>query len=293
MEVAQYRPPYSGRDKKAREVILRASDVCFSYETKDVLKGISLEVQKGTCMCLMGVNGCGKSTFLDCILAEHKITHGDIEINGKTASLLKPSQLARLVSYVPQVHEKSFPYLVDHVVLMGRNVHMGASAVPTDEDEEIVNRCLNQCGIAHLAKRPYTSLSGGEMQMVMLARALAQDAPMVLMDEPTAHLDFKNELVFLETVERLVVKDGVTVLMATHAPNQVFHLANAGVSTRVAVMQNGSIVSCGAPREVLTEDLLASVFGVRARLLECCDHPGVERPIRQIVPLKTIRNDLI
>jgi iron complex transport system ATP-binding protein len=127
--------------------------------------------------------------------------------------------------------------------------------------------------------------------MVMLARALAQDTGIILMDEPTAHLDFKNELLFLETVERLVKKRGVTVLMATHGPNQAFHLANAGVSTKVALMDEGVICKQGSPRTVLTEEALRAVFGIEAFLLERgADDKSNGRLVRQIVPQRTVRS---
>lgn len=271
------------------EVILDLEGVRFGYQgSGEVLRGVTLSVRRGTCLCLMGVNGCGKSTLIDCVLGASRPAAGRIRIAGHPASSLKPAQMARLVSYVPQVHERSFPYLVEHIVLMGRTAHARGIGAPDFGDAELALRALEQCGIARLAKRPYTSLSGGEMQMVMLARALAQQTELVLMDEPTAHLDFKNELLFLETVERLVEEGGVTVLMATHAPNQAFHLANAGVPTRVALMCGGSIHAEGSPREVLTEETVRDVYGIEARLLVREPQSEEERLIRQLVPQRTV-----
>lgn len=271
------------------EVILDLEGVRFGYQgSGEVLRGVTLSVRCGTCLCLMGVNGCGKSTLIDCVLGASRPASGRIRIAGHPASSLKPAQMARLVSYVPQVHERSFPYLVEHIVLMGRTAHARGIGAPDFGDVELALRALEQCGIARLAKRPYTSLSGGEMQMVMLARALAQQTELVLMDEPTAHLDFKNELLFLETVERLVEEGGVTVLMATHAPNQAFHLANAGVPTRVALMCGGSIHAEGSPREVLTEETVRDVYGIEARLLVREPQSEEERLIRQLVPQRTV-----
>ena len=279
------------RTVEDREIVLSASHVSFSYEKKQILHDVTLEVPQGVCMCLMGINGCGKSTFLDCILGENKISQGDILIKGHSLRTLKPKELASLVSYVPQMHKRSFPYPVEHVVMMGRTVHMGSRFAPDSDDEEIVDEALHACGIAHLKGRPHTSLSGGEIQMVMLARALAQQTPIVLMDEPTAHLDFKNELLFLETVERLVAEQGVTVLMATHSPNQAFHLANGGVSTQVAVLNRGEIALCGSPREVLTEEMLRTIYDVDARLFECEGRTPQERMIRQIIPMHTLTKE--
>lgn len=273
--------------------VLAASHVRFSYGGNTVLRDVSLEVRRGSCMCLMGVNGCGKSTFLDCVLGVHRIEAGAITVEGVPINDMRPARLARKVSYVPQVHERSFPYLVDHIVLMGRSAYGRGLGAPDFADMGLVDRALADCGIAHLAKRPYTSLSGGEMQMVLLARALVQEAELIIMDEPTAHLDFKNELRFLEMIEELVKARKVTVLLATHAPNQAFHLANAGVPTQVAVMHEGVVYAVGQPGEVLTEGLLAKVFGIQAVVLEQ-EVPGgrgggAPRLVQQIVPERTLR----
>jgi iron complex transport system ATP-binding protein len=283
-------PPKAG-DVSAGDTILRVNGVHFAYDDHHVLKDIGLSVKRGTCTCLIGVNACGKSTLIDCILGVLHPSAGEVSIDGEQVRHLKPAKLARKVAYVPQIHERSFPYLVDHMVLMGRSAHSRLLSPPGRDDREFAQHAIEECGIAHLAKRPCTTLSGGEMQMVLLARALAQDAPLILMDEPTAHLDFKNELLFLETIESLITKRGVTVLMATHAPNQAFHLAQAGVSTRVAVMNGGSIWKEGPPREVLSEHMLRTVFGIEAHLLECDPPPGGTRPIRQIVPRRTLRSE--
>ena len=175
--------------------------VTFAYPgaSEPVLSEASLEARKGSVTCLMGVNGCGKSTLIDCILGENQIGSGAITIDGEDAAALGPEALAKRVSFVPQVHERTFPYRVRDIVLMGRTAHFGLLGSPSEDDRAIVNDALRECGIAHLTERPYTQLSGGETQMVLLARALAQKAPFVLMDEPTAHLDFKNELFFMET----------------------------------------------------------------------------------------------
>jgi iron complex transport system ATP-binding protein len=275
-------------DVENTEILLSAEHVAFSYENHEVLQDVSLSVRTGSCTCLMGVNGCGKSTFLDCVLGEYRVTRGTILLGGMPVSGLKPSEAARLVAYVPQVHERSFPYTVEHIVLMGRSV-WSQGWTPARREIQEAWAALKECGITHLARRPYTSLSGGEMQMVLLARALAQRTPLIVMDEPTAHLDFKNELLFLETVEHLVKERGVGILMATHSPNQAFHLANAGVPTRVALMHEGIILRDGPPRLILDETTLREVFGVEALLLKReADERSGGRAVCQIVPQRTI-----
>lgn len=273
------------------DAILQARDVHFAWEENRVLKGIGLDVERGTVCCLMGMNGCGKSTFLDCVLGENVPQEGSITLDGHDALRMRAQQRARLVAYVPQIHKHSFPYTVEHIVLMGRTVHQGAFGVPDEGDYALVAQALALCGIERLAGRPCTALSGGEMQMVLLARALVQDTPLIVLDEPTAHLDFRNELVFLETVERLVKERDVTVVMATHSPNQAFHLSSAGVNTRVALMSGGVIVRFGTPEEVLDEGTLACYFGVRAQVAQLevdRREGGAARGMRQIVPLSSL-----
>jgi iron complex transport system ATP-binding protein len=279
------------------DTLLRARDVHFAWQDREVLRGISLDVRQGSVMCLMGMNGCGKSTFLDCILGENKPTSGTIEMRGVDVVNARAQERARLVSYVPQTHERTFPYTVERMVLMGRTVYEGAMGTADVEDLELVRQALEQCGITRLSQRVCSELSGGEMQMVLLARALVQQAPLMVLDEPTAHLDFKNELVFLEAVETLVREQGVTVLMATHAPNQAFHLDSAGIPVQVALMHDGVIARTGTPEEVLTPDSLMRYFDVSAqmahvRLDEVTDEAAgeSERVLTQIVPLGTLRS---
>lgn len=265
------------------------SGVTFAYPgtSQPVLSEASLEARKGYVTCLMGVNGCGKSTLIDCILGDNQIASGAIAIGGEDAAALSPEALAKRVSFVPQVHERTFPYRVRDIVLMGRTAHFGLLGSPSDDDRAIVDDALRECGIAHLAERPYTQLSGGETQMVLLARALAQQAPFVLMDEPTAHLDFKNELFFLETVVRLVREQGVGVLIATHAPNQAFYFEGKGVPTVCALMDAGRVRFVGAPSEVLTPGNLSDLYGIRAQVVDVDAGDGAM--VKQLVLIGTGR----
>lgn len=279
------------------EILLSASGVHFSWGDHPVLKDFSLEVKRGSVVCLMGINGCGKSTFLDCVLGEIKPNKGSILIDGSDVCGMRAAERARLVAYVPQQHERTFPYTVEHLVSMGRTAWQTGFGGFTEGDQQRVACALRTCGIEHLGTRPCTELSGGEMQMVLLARALVQDAPLIVLDEPAAHLDFKNELLFLETIERLVAEQKTTVLMATHAPNQAFHLNAAGLNVQVALMSGGQVWKCGPPGEVLMPEALASIFGVKATVietpmhfgqLECEDKNDHTAVMKQVIPLNTI-----
>lgn len=270
-----------------RVPMLEVSGAAFMYPGTDAptLFDASLSVHPGECLCLMGVNGCGKSTLLDCILGMHKLDQGVIKLNGCDIRAMSAADKAKVMAYVPQVHERSFPYTVEHIVLMGRTAHATGLSSPSQSESRLAHDALERCGIAHLAHRPYTGLSGGEMQMTMLARALTQDTPLILMDEPTAHLDFYNELLFLETVESLVRDKRITVLMATHAPDHAFHLQAAGASTRVAVMKDGKIERTGTPDNVLTADTLQDVFKIDGLVTQI--EAGAAGNIRRIIPLHT------
>jgi iron complex transport system ATP-binding protein len=271
---------------------LQARDVRFSFGAHEVLRGVSLDLPAASILFLMGVNGCGKTTFIDCILGTNRIGSGSLLVLGDGVESLSPVELARRVAFVPQMHHLSFPYSVRQVVLMGRTAHLGGLGILSAEDQELVDEALELCGIAHLAKRPYTTLSGGEVQMVLLARALAQASPLVVLDEPTAHLDFRNEMVFLETVARLVRERSLSVLMASHAPNQAFYLADSGLDVQVALMQDGVVRRLMAPHETLTVECLREGFGVDALILEAsCESAGRPRRVTQIAPIGLYRKE--
>lgn len=260
-------------------------DAAFSYGDKEVFSGLSFKLEAGEICCIIGSNGCGKTTLLDCLLGIHSIQSGKIQVAGKNISCYRYHELARQIAYVPQIHEKTFPYKVLQAVVMGRTAYTNFFSSPGKEDEEIAMNCLEMVGIGHLADQPYTQISGGEMQLVMLARALAQDTEIIFMDEPTAHLDFKNELLFLETVAELVRTKGVSVLMATHMPNHSFYFENKGLDISVAMMSNGRIETKGRPCDVLTEESLRRIYQIDARLMTHTFEDGSK--LKQIVPLST------
>ncbi|MEG1930441.1 MAG: ABC transporter ATP-binding protein [Anaerovorax sp.] len=265
--------------------LISIKEVAFGYEDIPIFSNVTFDLQPGELCCLMGPNGCGKSTLLDCILGLHKSFMGEIMIHGKEVSTYKPSQLAKKISYVPQIHDRSFPYQVIQIILMGRSAHMGHFQTPNREDQVIALEALQSVGIAHLAERPYTQISGGEMQLVMLARALVQETPMIIMDEPTAHLDYKNELVFMETVAQLIENHGVSVLMATHSPNQAFYFENRKTKVKIALMDMGHLHQVGEPRDVLTEEAIEKIYHIESKILT--DYSEETGTLRQIVPLKS------
>lgn len=264
---------------------LEVNKVSFGYDRREVLKNITFKVNPGEIFFLLGPNGCGKTTLLDCILGLLKPRQGEIKINDNDINKLKPEIIARQVAYVPQSHEKTFPYTVKDIVLMGRAAYVGLFGSPAAEDIDIVDEALERVGILHLRDRHYTQLSGGEGQLVMIARALAQRTHLIIMDEPTAHLDFKYELVIMETIVELVKETGLSILMATHFPNHAFYFQNNGIMTQVALMNNSEFLVAGCPSEVLSEENMKVIYNIKARVVS---YPvDAEHEIRQVIPIST------
>lgn len=256
--------------------VLKVSNLSFAYGSKEVFQDISFSMQAGEILCLMGPNGCGKTTLIDNIMAIHKPKSGDIELMNEPLHKYKRHQIAQNIAYVPQIHDITFPYTVKEIVMMGRTAYTGMFGEPKPEDEEIVLEALDKIGILHFAEKPYSRLSGGEVKLVLLARALGQKTSMIIMDEPTAHLDFKNELLFLETIVDLCSKEDIAVLMATHSPSHAFYFGAKGLNCHAAMMSKEKIIAYGSPDQVVTEENIKEVYGVKASITTNCDDDGFE-----------------
>lgn len=270
--------------------LLEARKLRFSYPQHPVLEDISFAIHPGELFCLLGPNGCGKTTLLDCILGWLSPQEGEVLLNGKPLKGDSPQHIAKHLAYVPQCHEKTFPYKVLQIVLMGRASYLGMFSSPSAEDIAIAEQALDIVGISHLKNRPYTQLSGGEGQLVMVARALAQKTPLIVMDEPTAHLDFKHEMVILETIVHLVKNTGLSVLMATHIPNHCYYFENNMIPTRVALMKENKFLAVGKPCEILSEPNLEQLYNVRTRVVNCGFENGHE--LKQVIPISTMERGL-
>ena len=269
--------------------LLDIQDLSFAYGEKTIFQHINYSLEPGQICCLMGPNGCGKSTLMDCILGDHAPKTGQILLEGKNIRDYKPKELATLLSYVPQVHERTFPYTVRQVVQMGRTPYCRFYGGVNEEDETIVDEALDLVDLLPLADQPYTQISGGEMQLTLLARAVVQDTPLILMDEPTAHLDFRNELIFLQMVVRLMEEKQKAVFLATHSPNHAFYFENQNADVTVAAMSRDrsrhDLLSVGRPREVLTEENIKEIYGIRAKRMSHTDETF--GTLTQIVPVCT------
>jgi iron complex transport system ATP-binding protein len=239
---------------------LRAENLAFGYRSQPVGRDVDLKLTPGRVLCLLGPNGSGKTTLFKTLLGLLPPQGGSVTLEGRDLAALSRTDIARRVSYVPQAHDAVFPYTVLDMVLMGRTVHRGVFASPGDEDRLKAEASLADLGLHALAAREYTRISGGQRQLALVARALAQEAALMVMDEPTASLDFGNQVLVLEQVKRLAAT-GLGIVFSTHNPDHAFACA-----TDVLVLKDGISRAAGAPAEVLTEDLLSSIYGVDVRL---------------------------
>ncbi len=244
--------------------MLWIENIFFSYTDKEVLRGVSLKLKKGL-GCLLGPNGAGKSTFLKIIVGILKPQSGRIFLNGKDITNLKLKDRAKLISYSPQEFSINFPYTVFEVVLMGRNPYINFLEGPNRKDEIIALKALKVLGIEDLANKEFTSLSGGQKRMVLIARSLAHDGNLMIFDEPTAFLDFKNQLLVLSAIKKIAKNLNKIVLLSLHDPNMAFFFCD-----EVFLMKDGKIIANGSPKETITEENLVKLYGIKAKLIDVC-----------------------
>jgi len=229
----------------------------------------------------VGPNGCGKTTLLKVINGFLKPGGGAVYIEGQDVQSLAARDMARTIGHVSQIHKMSFPFSVKEVVLTGRMPYVPTFSLPRKEDVERTMKSLALLGIEHLAHRPYTRISGGERQLVMISRALAQEPAFLILDEPTSSLDFKNQINVLKTVKELAHSTGLTVLMSLHDPNHAlmfsdqivllrkleFKRANDGEISRKN-MYRGNLVAHGPPFEVMTSENVKLAYGIDVEIIE-------------------------
>jgi iron complex transport system ATP-binding protein len=229
-----------------------------------VVRDVSLGLDSGEVFSLLGANGSGKTTLFKAILGLLRPHKGRILVDGQDIASWQRRELARAIAYVPQAHTPPFAFSVRDVVLMARTAHLGLTGSPGRRDWLIADDALSTLGISNLAGAHYTEISGGERQLVLIARALAQRSRFLMMDEPTSNLDFGNQVRVLRHIKELASR-GLGLLTTTHVPDHAFLCAS-----RVAVMKDGGLLASGAPGDVLTEGRLGAAYGValRIRLLE-------------------------
>ena len=234
--------------------LIDVHDLSFAYGRRQVLRNIDFSVPRGSVLTLLGPNGSGKTTLLKLLLGFLPPQTGTVLFNGYPVQSIKRRELACQLAYVPQAHRASFAYRVLDVVLMGRTPHKGFLAPFSRSDEKLALQALDKLGIGQLRERPYTEISGGERQMVLIARALCQGARTFILDEPANGLDYGNQLKLLEQLAALA-DEGYTFVMSTHFPDHVLWVAN-----QVVMLHHGTIMTRGTPSHVMTGDNLGRLY---------------------------------
>lgn len=253
--------------------LLSVKNLTFSWGKKEILKGINFQIHSNEVVAILGVNGAGKSTLIKCINRILKMNSGSVEVFSEDLHSLDLIELSRYMSYVPQSVRTSFSVDVFDVVLLGRRPHISWRV--SDRDQTIVSETLKFLSLEEFAFRRFDQLSGGERQRVIIAKAVAQDANLLLMDEPTSDLDLKNQIKTMKNINTIISKSvQKSALVAIHDINIAAKYAD-----RILLLHEGEIVSNGSPSEVLTSENIASVFGVTSRIIPS---NGVE-PMRILI----------
>ena len=256
---------------------LDIQNVSFAYSKKgpQVLKDVSFSTDEGDLIAILGPNGVGKSTLFKCMLGFMKKYEGRILLNGDDISGMSHKQIAKRIAYIPQSTHPVFNFEVLDVVMMGLTSQLSVMSSPKQEHIDEAREALASLGIAHLEHAGYEEISGGERQLVLIARALVQKSKILIMDEPTANLDYGNQLLVLNQA-RSLARDGYTVIQTTHHPEQSYLF-----SDRILAIQNGQVLAEGTPSQVLTEERMKKLYNVDVDVISL-----YEDQVRVCVPLK-------
>jgi ABC-type cobalamin/Fe3+-siderophores transport system ATPase subunit len=241
--------------------MLDVKSLAFGFPDRTVGRDVSFSLDTGEVLCVLGPNGGGKTTLFRTVLGLLEKQGGAIELEGQALENLSRAQIARRIGYVPQGHAAYFAYTVQEFVLMGRTAHVGVFASPGKKDLQVANAALESLGITHLADKPVTEISSGERQLALVARALAQEPKLLVLDEPTASLDFGNQVRVLEKLGALAAS-GIAILFSSHDPDHAFLCAR-----RALLLAEGRVLEMGAPRDVIRADTLERMYRVSVQVL--------------------------
>lgn len=242
--------------------MLEVKNLTCGYKDNMVLQDVSFTAKPGDIICMLGSNGSGKSTLIKTIIGLLEPYEGEILIDNENIKDWSWRDRAKVISYIPQAFSSMFQYRGIDIVLMGRTSYLGLGSSPSKEDEQIAEEAMKKLKILHLKDKIYSKLSGGERQLVKIAQALAQQAKIIVMDEPTNNLDFGNQVVMLNHLKKCVDM-GITVIMATHFPEQAFLYG-----TKALLIKDGYVIEVDKPNDNLTEDDLKTLYGVELKVVE-------------------------
>ena len=239
-------------------------DAAIGYDAaKPIQKNVNFSVESGEVCCILGPNGCGKTTLVNTMLGLLPLIDGRITIDGSDMTSWSAQRLSETVAYVAQTHTQPFPYLVKDVVMLGRSGKVSAlGGQPSRKDQNIVENAMEEMGIRDLRDVPYVDISGGELQLVMIARALAQEPQLLVLDEPTSALDYGNAVRVISKVRRLA-KEGYAVMMITHNPDHAFM-----TKAKVALFTRHSPMKFGDAFDIITRENIQEAYGVNVKLVE-------------------------
>lgn len=257
--------------------LMRAENLYFSYRGGRVLNGVSLSAGKGEIVAVLGPNGSGKTTLLKILAGILRPDSGAVYLNGENLANFAPKRLAGEIAYVPQFHRTAFSYTVMDIVLMGRFARKSGFFRYSRLDREAAAAALERLGASGLAGKSYTEISGGERQLVLIARALAQGAGIVVMDEPDTSLDFGNRIMLLDRLVGLA-DEGSTFITSTHFPDHAMWVAD-----RVVMLKNGDVIADGKPGEVMDARAVRRLYDAEISIA------GVGKGLKTCVPVSAIR----
>ena len=269
--------PVPHHEEEAGAMSIDVEHLSFSYGSHHVLRDLSFRIPDNTLVNVLGPNGVGKSTLFRCILCLNNSWTGSIRVNGKDLRSISIRERASEVAYIPQSHSSTYTYDVLDVVLMSAGGGIGLFSTPKRMHVDRAWDALERVGIAHLGHRPYTQISGGERQLVLIARAIAQNARTIIMDEPTSALDYGNTVRVLSTVRQLA-REGMSIVQSTHQPDQAFLYAD-----QTLVINDGRVHAFGSPKDVITKELVSTIYDVDVEVNSLYgDKVRVCVPVREI-----------
>lgn len=258
-------------------MIYEVKNGTFGYKDTAILKDINFSVRDGEVMSILGPNGVGKTTLLKCMMGLLKWKEGESLLDGENIRNIKPKEFWQKIAYVPQAKGSAFGFTAMDMVMLGRSAHLGMFAQPKAEDREAARQAMDDMGILHLKDKLCTEMSGGELQMVLIARALTINPKMLVLDEPESNLDFRNQLIILETIRDLSKKRGISAIVNTHYPEHALK-----ISDKALILNREGRNLFGNAEEIINEENMKQAFSVQVHINEFNYHGA---NYRSVVPL--------